>query len=132
VVVGKHYKTFTLKQGWETKQRDINWAETAAFELLVQVLATKGYVGPVLVKSDSATALRAITGSKVRVQNIIDSAQRLNAILKVSAITLHGIKVLSKANLADPFTKGKVIEGYHELEDSIAIPKALAPFMIEK
>ncbi|KAB5590543.1 hypothetical protein CTheo_6015 [Ceratobasidium theobromae] len=130
VLVGCDYKTFALKKGWQTKNRDINWAETAAFELLAQILVARGHVGPVKVKSDSSTALRAVTGNKVRVREIVASAQRLNSVVEVSDFTLKGVKVPTKGNLADPFTRGRKVEGYQKMEDVIVIPEALIPFVV--
>lgn len=132
VLVGDSYKTFPLKKGWNEKGRDINWAETASFELLVQVLAAMGFRGKAQVKSDSATALNAVAGRKNRVKDITESVQRLGANLKTSKITLQNSKVKSKANLADPFTRGKITQGYTEIKMPITIPLALAPFVAKE
>ncbi|CAE6428091.1 unnamed protein product [Rhizoctonia solani] len=130
VLIGQDYLTFSLKKGWQTKKRDINWAETIAFELLAQVLFSRGHIGTVKVSSDSHTALRAVAGSKVRVREIIESTQRLNTLMDSSGFTLKGVKVSTKRNLADPFTRGKKVDGYRRMMDAIVVPEALAPFVV--
>ncbi|CAE6411509.1 unnamed protein product [Rhizoctonia solani] len=130
ILIGQDYLTFSLKKGWQTKKRDINWAETIAFELLAQVLVLRGHIGIVKVSSDSHTALRAVAGSKVRVREIIESTQRLNALIDNSAFTLKGVKVPTKRNLADPFTRGKKVDGYKRMMDVIVVPEALASFVV--
>ncbi|CAE7177029.1 unnamed protein product [Rhizoctonia solani] len=130
ILIGQDYLTFTLKKGWQTKKRDINWAETVAFELLAHVLSSRGQVGVVKVSSDSHTALRAVAGSKVRVREIIESTQRLNVVVKGSGFTLKGVKVPTKGNMADPFTRGKRVDGYQRMADAIVVPEALAPFVV--
>ncbi|CAE6385674.1 unnamed protein product [Rhizoctonia solani] len=130
VLIGQDYITFSLKKGWQTKKRDINWAETVAFELLALILIARGQVGVIKVRSDSHTALRAIGGSKIRVREIMDSAQRLNALINGAGISLKGVKVPTKGNLADPFTRGKKVEGYQKMVDVVVIPEELAPFLM--
>ncbi|CAE6486866.1 unnamed protein product [Rhizoctonia solani] len=130
VLIGKDYITFSLKKGWQTRKRDINWAETVAFELLALVLIARGQIGTVKVRSDSSTALRAIGGNKIRVQEIMDSTQRLKAVVNGSGLMLKGVKVPTKGNLADPFTRGKKIEGYQKMKDTVIIPDALVPFIV--
>ncbi|CAE6458397.1 unnamed protein product [Rhizoctonia solani] len=130
VVIGYDYITFSLKKGWQTKKRDINWAETVAFELLALLLVARGQIGAVKVRSDSHTALRAVGGSRIRVREIMDSTQRLNALVSTSGFTIKGVKVPTKGNLADPFTRGKKVEGYRKMADAIVIPEALIPFLV--
>ncbi|CUA71643.1 hypothetical protein RSOLAG22IIIB_09748 [Rhizoctonia solani] len=130
ILIGQDYLTFSLKKGWQTKKRDINWAETIAFELLAQVLVSRGQIGAVKVSSDSHTALRAVAGSKVRVREIIESAQRLNTLVDGSSFTLKGVKVPTKRNLADPFTRGKKVDGYQRMVDTIVVPEALASLVM--
>ncbi|CAE6530594.1 unnamed protein product [Rhizoctonia solani] len=129
IVIGNRYKIFALKDGWMTKTRDVNWAETAAFELAVQYLTQQGYVGRAQIKSDSYTALLAISGGKVRVPEIMESARRTGDALKISSFAVETVKVPRKANIADRFASGKTMEGYEELQGDITIPEALAPFV---
>ncbi|KAG8750214.1 hypothetical protein FRC11_010653 [Ceratobasidium sp. 423] len=129
IIIGNRYKIFALKEGWMTKTRDVNWAETAAIELAVQCLIQQGYVGRAQIKSDSYTALLAMSGGKVRVPEIMESVRRTGEVLKISSFTIKRVKVPRKANLADKFTSGKAVEGYEELEGDITIPEALAPFV---
>ncbi|CAE6496312.1 unnamed protein product [Rhizoctonia solani] len=130
ILIGQDYRTFSLKKGWQTKKRDINWAETIAFELLAQVLVSRGHIGVVKVSSDSHTALRALAGSKVRVREIIESTRRLNTLIGSSDFELKGVKVPTKGNLADPFTRGKKVGGYQRMTDEIVLPEALAQFVV--
>jgi hypothetical protein len=128
-VIGDHYKVFALNNGWMSKSRDINWAETAAFELLAQVLAQQGRSGVVYVNSDSATALRAMSGERVKVPEIVESARRTGDILKSSMFTIKGVKISRTTNLADRFTRGKTLDGYKEMKGDITVPEALVPFV---
>ncbi|KEP50184.1 hypothetical protein V565_084940 [Rhizoctonia solani 123E] len=129
IVIGGQYKVFALNDGWMTKARDINWAETAAFELLAQILANQGRSGIVQVNSDSAAALRAMSGERVRVPEIMDSARRTSDILKTSMFTIKGVKVSRTTNLADRFTRGKTMNGYEEMGGDIVVPEALVPYV---
>ncbi|KAG8738181.1 hypothetical protein FRC11_001574 [Ceratobasidium sp. 423] len=129
IVIGSRYKVFTLNDGWMTKTRDVNWAETAAFELLALILVQQGRTGVIQVNSDSLTALRAISGERIRVPEIMESARRTGDVVKTSMFTVKGVKVSSTANLADKFTRGKTVNGYEEMKCDITIPEALAPFV---
>lgn len=129
ILIGCKYKVFNLKEGWRKKKRDVNWAETVAFELLAQVLIAQCQAGLVHVNSDSQTALRAIAGRKNRIPKIMSSAQRLDSVLKASRFKLKGVKVSGKQNPADPFSKGRITEGYEEIQEAILIPKALTRFV---
>ncbi|KAF8748782.1 hypothetical protein RHS01_10612 [Rhizoctonia solani] len=110
IVIGDCYKVFALNNGWMTKSRDVNWAETAAFELLARILAQQGRSGVVHVNSDSAAALRAMSGERLYVY-------------------YQRVKVSRTTNVADGFTRGKVVNGYKEMGDNITVPDALVPFV---
>ncbi|QRW23009.1 hypothetical protein RhiXN_08045 [Rhizoctonia solani] len=112
VLIGKDYITFLSRK------------------LLALVLIARGQIGTVKVRSDSSTALRAIGGNKIRVQEIMDSTQRLKAVVNGSGLMLKGVKVPTKGNLADPFTRGKKIEGYQKMKDTVIIPEALVSFIV--
>ncbi|KAL5638679.1 hypothetical protein ACGC1H_003141 [Rhizoctonia solani] len=129
IVIGDQYKVFALNDGWMTKARDINWAETAAFELLAQILAKQGRSGIVQVNSDSAAALRAMSGERVRVPEIMESVHRTGDILKTSMFSIKGVKVSRTTNLADGFTRGKTMNGYEEMKGDIIVPEALVPYV---
>ncbi|KAJ1304126.1 hypothetical protein OPQ81_008527 [Rhizoctonia solani] len=129
IVIGDQYKVFGLNDGWMNKHRDVNWAETAAFELLAQILAERGRTGVVHVNSDSFTALRAMSGEKIRVPEIMESARRTGDILKTSMFSIKGVKVSRTTNLADKFTRGKTVDGYEEMKGDITVPKALVPYV---
>ncbi|CAE6505550.1 unnamed protein product [Rhizoctonia solani] len=129
VLIGNQYKVFALNNGWESKSRDINWAETAAFELLAQILAQQGRTGVVQVNSDSATALRAMSGGRVRVPEIMESARRTDDILETSMFAIKGVKVCRTTNLADKFTRGKTMDGYEQMKGDIVVPEALVPYV---
>ncbi|CAE6496336.1 unnamed protein product [Rhizoctonia solani] len=129
IVIGNQYKVFALNNGWMSPARDINWAETAAFELLAQILAKQGRTGVVQVNSDSATALRAMAGERVRVPEIMESSRRTGDILKTSMFTIKGVKVSRTTNLADRFTHGKTRDGYEQMKGDIVVPEALVPYV---
>ncbi|CAE6452404.1 unnamed protein product [Rhizoctonia solani] len=129
VVIGDQYKVFALNDGWMSNSRDINWAETAAFELLAQILAKQGRTGIVQVNSDSAAALRAMSGERVKVPEIMECARRTGDILKTSMFTIKGVKVSRTTNLADKFTRGKRMDGYEEMRGDIVVPEALVPYV---
>ncbi|CAE6458405.1 unnamed protein product [Rhizoctonia solani] len=129
IVIGDHYKVFALNNGWMNKSRDINWAETAAFEILARILAQQGRSGIVHVNSDSAAALRAMSGERVKVPEIMESVQRTSDIVKTSMFTIKGVKVSRTINRADGFTRGKTVDGYKEMKDDITVPEALVPFV---
>ncbi|CUA67882.1 hypothetical protein RSOLAG22IIIB_07575 [Rhizoctonia solani] len=129
VVIGDQYKVFALNDGWMSNSRDINWAETAAFELLAQILAKQGRTGIVQVNSDSAAALRAMSGERVKVPEIMECARRTGDILKTSMFTIKGVKVSRTTNLADKFTRGKTMDGYEEMRGDIVVPEALVPYV---
>ncbi|CAE6486857.1 unnamed protein product [Rhizoctonia solani] len=129
IVIGDCYKVFALNNGWMTKSRDVNWAETAAFELLARILAQQGRSGVVHVNSDSAAALRAMSGERVKVPEIMESVRRTSDIVKASTFTIKGVKVSRTTNVADGFTRGKVVNGYKEMGDNITVPDALVPFV---
>ncbi|KAG8752031.1 hypothetical protein FRC11_008744 [Ceratobasidium sp. 423] len=129
IIIGNWYKIFALKEGWMTKTCDVNWAETAVVKLTVQYLIQQGYVGQVWIKLDSYTVLLAMSGGRVRVPKIIESACHMGDVLKISSFTIKRVKVPHKVNLADKFTSRKAMKEYKELEGNITIPEALAPFM---
>ncbi|KAG8746365.1 hypothetical protein FRC11_012748 [Ceratobasidium sp. 423] len=131
IVIGSRYKTFALKEGWMTKTRDVNWAETAAIELAVEYLAQHGYTGLARIRSDSATALLALSGGKVKVPEIMESVHRTESVLKSSNLTIKRVKVASKKNIAHRFSRATIVNvgGRKELEGGLTIPDALAPFM---
>ncbi|KAG8750219.1 hypothetical protein FRC11_010642, partial [Ceratobasidium sp. 423] len=133
IVVGSRYKTFALKEGWMTETRDMNWAETVAVELAVQIAFQRRWHGTLKIKSDSQAALLGMFGGKIRVAEIIESARRKDDVLKFSNFTIEGEKVSSKDNIAHQFSGGGIVsvEGYQKLEGDITIPEALAPFVEE-
>ncbi|KAG8734797.1 hypothetical protein FRC11_003647, partial [Ceratobasidium sp. 423] len=133
IVIGSRYKVFALKEGWMTKTRDINWAETAAVELAVQIAFQRRWHGILKIKSDNQAAQLAMFGGKVRVPEIMESARRKDDILKTSNFTIEGEKVSSKNNIAHKFSGGGIVsvEGYEKLEPGITIPEALVPFVEE-
>ncbi|CAE6458217.1 unnamed protein product [Rhizoctonia solani] len=133
IVIGRQYKTFALKEGWMIKTRDINWAETAAVELAVQIASQRRWQGIIKIKSDCQAAVLAMFGGKVRVPLIMESARRKDDVLKTSNFTIEVAKVSSKDNIAHQFSAGGTVsvEGYTKLEGDIIIPEALVPFVEE-
>ncbi|KAG8686697.1 hypothetical protein FRC11_008520 [Ceratobasidium sp. 423] len=133
IVIGSRYKTFVLKDGWMTKTRDVNWAETAAIELAVEYLAQHGYTGLALIKSDSTAALIAVTGGTVGVPEVMESAHRTGSVIEAlkTNLAIETVKVPSKNNIAHQFSRGTIVnaDGYEELEGNLTIPEALVPFV---
>lgn len=131
VVAGNQYKVFKLKGGWDTDGRSIHWAETVGLELMLSVLTSMRYSGQVLLRSDSNVALGLLFGTKSRSPELEACRMRLLQAQKSAplALEISSAWVKGKKNLADPFSRGKILHGYSELDCKVKVPRVLRPFV---
>lgn len=129
VVVGHNYKAFRLKDGWEERGRDNNWAETVGFELVVRVLIAQGFAGTATVYCDSLIAINAFKGGKCGIATIKECVTRLQTERETLPFKIEAIHVSGKKNIADGFSRGRTAKGFQELDGIVTIPEALENYL---
>ncbi|CAE6443857.1 unnamed protein product [Rhizoctonia solani] len=125
----REYQVFRLKPDWKSDGRDINWMEAITFELLASFLLARQYTGRVLVNSDSTAAISTFAGSGGRSRHLREVGSRLRRQSSEWPFIMRAQLVKGRANIADPFSRGRAQEGYKKSEFLVEIPHELKRFV---
>ncbi|QRV92155.1 hypothetical protein RhiJN_20173 [Ceratobasidium sp. AG-Ba] len=102
VLVEGEYRMFTTQ-----RKRDQHHVEALSIELGIFEVAYRKHTGPVILHSDSDTALRALEGEKCKLKDVADSATRTRMIIKSNQLQVKMVYVSSKE-------KGGSVESWSE------------------
>src|SRR5882724_12013621 len=101
IVIGKHWATWHLREGWKTGDRDIGWAESVALELVVLWLVTQDFADcEVAIKGDNTGVIGPFNKGCSRNVSRNAAIQRMVASLVPLNITVLPVYVASVVNSA--------------------------------
>ena len=108
VVIGLHWRAWTLRSGWNSDGRDIQWAEAVGFELLVYELLALGELPPrVRVFGDNAAVVGGWCNGRSRNRFVNPVFKRIHAALAAAGVEVFATYVASEDNPADKPSRGQ-------------------------
>jgi len=133
IVIGQRWRAWRLLPGWKSEGRDIGWAESIAFEFLVQTLCQ-------FIRSSSQQHLKVFGDNRGVVEGwwkgrsrnkpTNETFRRVHAFTKKQHITIYSRYVASKLNPADNPSRG-IYGQFSLLLPPIAIPEKLQSLVID-
>lgn len=131
LVVGNQYQAWKLREGWDTENRHIGWAESVAIELAVVYITRAGYQDvQVLVHSDNTGAIGQFSRGRSRNRNINDSIIRAEALCRGCNISIFPDYVKSAVNRADAASRGTPQPDLTPLTPSVELPAEIEHLFI--
>lgn len=131
IVVGEHWRAWTLIGNWHSQGRDIGWAEAVAFELLIRTLITL-YSPDAHFKcyGDNTGVIEGWWkgSSKNAETNVV--FRRIHDIAETTGASFHTRYIPSQHNPADAPSRG-ILGPPHRLLPPITLPDAIRPYVCD-
>ncbi|KAF7325196.1 Reverse transcriptase/ribonuclease H [Mycena kentingensis (nom. inval.)] len=130
IVVGRGWRAWRFREGWQRDGRKIGWAEAVGFEFLVRVLVRLGLAaGHVCVYGDNEGVVKGWWNGRSRNEHINLCFRRIHRLCSSSTISVHTRYVVSCDNPADGPSRG-VYPSENLLLPPIDIPLELQEFVV--
>ena len=129
ITIGERWRAWRLKPGWHDDGRDIGWAESVGFELLVCTIISA--CPPHLhfkVFGDNSGVVDGWANGRSRNKSVNDVFKRLHLLLQDSGCEVVARYIPSATNPADRPSQG-IFASSHLLLPRIPIPPTLIPFI---
>jgi len=131
IVIGDKWRAWRLHRDWKFDERDIGWAESVAFEFLVQTLLTINKSStPLTVYGDNQGVIEAWRKGRSRNKPTNSSFKRIHAFLASPPRRVFAKYIPSGDNPADGPSRGKYPPPELTLP-RIRIPTEIAPFVFD-
>lgn len=128
VVIGTQWRAWTLRPGWNSDGRDIQWAEAVGFEFLTRcLLAARELPERARVFGDNKAVVDGWRNGRSRNPFVNEVFRRLHSILARANIEIFVSYVPSGDNPADGPSRGRYPRG--PLLPPIPIPSNISPFI---
>ena len=129
IIIGQHWHAWHLVRNWKSDGRDITWAESISFELLIQAITNAGASSiHFKVFGDNIGIVEGWPNGRSRNKQVNNSFKRMHATLQDSRCQVITRYVPSENNPADPPSRG-IYPSIHLLLPEIQIPTDIQPFL---
>jgi hypothetical protein len=129
IIVGEHWRAWTLIGNWHSEGRDIGWAEAVAFELLARTLIT--LYGPdyhFKCHGDNTGVVEGWWKGASKNAQTNEVFRRMHDISETTGARFHTRYVPSQHNPADAPSRG-ILGPLNRLLPAIPLPTSLLPYV---
>ena len=132
IIIGSHWRAWTLLPGWRADGRDIGWAEAVGFELLVRTHLVLHPSTPdnhhFLVYGDNKGVVEGWWNGRSRNRHVNTVFRRLHSLLNERGAVTHTRYIPSARNPADAPSRG-IYPSWEQLLPLVPLPDALCPLI---